>query len=108
MVLVLSLSSFLQVSNCSIHGFSCLLKFSTGIANGNVQKKWTTFQRCCLKYISEFLYSVRELVEAMGQDALKDYCHDGKLSAETLDKIKKFKGYLTDDSETEDYGDVPN
>lgn len=79
-----------------------MLTPSVGVASGKVEQGWKTFQRRCLKHIAESLCSIRDLVNALGQDALDVYCRDGRLSAQHVQRLKQVVGYFATDSENED------
>ena len=51
-------------------------------------KQWTEFQKSCVQHIAGLLHSIRGLVETLGHDALKHYCHQGCLGKPCIDAVR--------------------
>ena len=75
-----------------------ILTSSVGISRSDVGQDWTDFQRCCLLYISTYLFAIKDLVRTLGEDALSTYCRDGHLSREAIEEIDGVDGYFGDQS----------
>ncbi len=86
-------------------GVLCFLMVNvliTGIGSRYVTHGWTDFQRDCLRHISQNLHSIKQLVEALGSNALDSYCSYGFLDRGTVAKIGNVTGYLAIDVDEED------
>lgn len=75
-----------------------------GIGPHYVEKKWTEFQRSCLQHLAGLLPNIRELVAALGSDALELYCRYGCLGPDCIKRLIKaeFTEPDGDDEESED------
>ena len=75
-----------------------------GIGPHFVEKKWTEFQRICMQHIAGLLPNIRELVAALGSDALELYCRYGCLGPDCIKRLVKaeFTEPDGDDEESED------
>ena len=60
------------------------------------------FQRHCLKYISQSLYSIKGLVGALGIDCLEKYCQCGHLPQNYINKVIEFEGIIPAEEINED------
>ena len=63
---------------------------------------WKVFQRHCLKYISQSLYSIKGLVGALGTDCLEKYCQYGHLPQNYINKVIEFEGIIPAEEIDED------
>ena len=85
---------FITSSRCSTCRISASrTNLSLGIGNSYVESGWNEFQRDCLKYIADFLPSIKRLARRMGADVLDEYCRLGNLSEDLTGEIKRVKGY---------------
>ena len=60
------------------------------------------FQRRCLKYISQSLYSIKGLVDALGTDCLEKYCQYGHLPQNYINKVIEYEGIMPAEEIDED------
>ena len=51
-------------------------------------RQWTEFQKSCVQHIAGLLHSIKGLVEILGHDALKHYCHQGCLGQPCVDRVR--------------------
>lgn len=63
---------------------------------------WKVFQRDCLKYISQSLYSIKGLVGALGTDCLEKYCQYGHLPQKYINKVIEYEGIIPAEEIDED------
>ena len=63
---------------------------------------WKLFQRHCLKYISQSLYSIKGLVDALGTDCLESYCRYGQLPQNYINKVIEYGGIIPPEEIDED------
>ena len=67
---------------------------------------WKKFQRRCLEYISQSLYSIRGLVGALGTDCLEIYCRYGHLPQNYINKVIEYEGIIPAEEIDEDGSDM--
>ena len=67
---------------------------------------WKKFQRRCLEYISQSLYSIRGLVGALGTDCLEIYCRYGHLPQNYINKVIEYEGIIPAEEIDEDDSDI--
>ena len=60
------------------------------------------YQRRCLKYISQSLYSIKGLVGALGTDCLENYCQYGHLPQNYINKVIEYEGMIPAEEIDED------
>ena len=64
------------------------------------------FQRRCLKYISQSLYSIKGLVGALGTDCLEKYCQYGHLPQNYINKVIEYEGIMPAEEIDEDSSEM--
>ena len=67
-----------------------------------VANSWSDYQRKCLAYISQDLHSIKEIVDAMGEDVLDQYCQHGCLDEAAVGEIENVDGCLAFSAEQYD------
>ena len=67
-----------------------------------MEKKWTDYQRDCLRYLAGYLGSIKSLVEVLGSDALEIYCRNGFLGSDRIDRVKMVQFTNSDDDDDEE------
>ena len=60
------------------------------------------FQRRCLKYISQSLYSIKGLVDTLGTDCLEKYCQYGHLPQNYINRVIEYEGIMPAEEIDED------
>ncbi|KAK0513738.1 hypothetical protein JMJ35_003460 [Cladonia borealis] len=79
-----------------------LVFITAGIGSFHVAAGWKVFQRRCLNYISQSLYSIKGLVDALGIDCLEKYCQYGHLPQNYINKVIEYEGIIPAEEIDED------
>lgn len=58
----------------------------------SISKKWTQFQVDSFKFIATHVPSIRELARSIGDNALENYCRQGKLLEEIVQRVVEVQG----------------
>ncbi|KAK4693361.1 hypothetical protein P7C71_g4028, partial [Lecanoromycetidae sp. Uapishka_2] len=63
---------------------------TSGIGPSFVTDGWSDYQRECFHEISEFLPSIKSLVETLGKDSLDYYCRHGQLDRSYVTRVEEW------------------
>ena len=72
-----------------------------GIGGHAVSKEWNEVDRNFLEFLSPYLIKIKDIVQALGEDSLDEYCREGHLPEERIRMIQAVGVTMDDDRMTE-------